>query len=239
MTRRLPMVWVAGALALGVAAQTFLPLGAWIILTLVAWLASLVAGTRQAMRWASVALLIGLVGCGAILAMADTRTPAQHVTRHLESINRQGWFEATVASDPVWRVTAGHPVRQQAVLELANPWVGRRLPQEETAPRPLSGRVLLWPRRPSFPLPFGDRVRIHGTIRLPQSPASSEAFDEPRWLLDQGVAGVSEVSGRAVEWMGPATGWRRLVRGIYEAKQRALGQARQHRKSPRLNSSHS
>lgn len=210
---RRPLVWVASAFALGVAGQGLLPPLAWWLLTASGLLITGIMPTRSAM----VAILVAMMGLGAMAAVVDQRVPGD---QYLQVAGPgPAVLEGLVVSDPERRVMAG-PVTQQAIVAVTA--VGA----EAGSPR-ASGRLWLRHHQPAFPLQYGDRVRLHGVVRLPRPAQVPGAFDEQRWLWVQGVAGVAEAGRGDVEWLAPAHGWPRVLRALFQIKHRALALMRQ------------
>lgn len=206
-SQRRPLVWTATAFLLGVAGQGLLPVWLWWALT-AAGLALLAARPRFA-AGAIVALVVGL---GALTAIADQRVPRDHVVWRLSAGDAPAVVEGLVVSDPVWRAAEGHPHGQQMVLAVT-----------AVDGTPVVGRVWLRQHQPAYPLRYGDRVVVHGTLRAPRPAAAPGAFDEHQWLWAQSLEGVVEASRDDVEWVAAARGWRRPLRALFDAKHHALG----------------
>ena len=208
---RRPLVWVAVAFLLGLAVQTFLPPLAWWLLTVAALATCLLVLPQEA---AVAAMLVAIVGLGALRMAADARLPRDHY-RHV-AIAGLALVEGVVASDPIWRAGAGRPAGQQLVLTVTAVGTQRA-----------SGSVWLRQTQPAYPLRIGDRVRVQGTIHAPHPAAAPGEFDEARWLWLQGVEGVLEAARDDIEWIGPPQGWHRVLCALFDAKHRALGLMRQ------------
>jgi len=216
---RRPLVWVAVTFLLGIAAQPLLPSLAWWLLTVSALVTCLLAlpllsGSPRLQTAAVVAMLVAIVGLGALRMAAEARLPRDHYRQVV--IVGPALVEGVVASDPIWRAGAGHPAGQQLVLAVT-----------AVGPQRAGGSVWLRQTQPAYPLRVGDQIRVRGMIRAPHPAATPGAFDEARWLWLQGVEGVLETGWDDVEWIGPPQGWHRALCALFDAKHRALGLMRQ------------
>lgn len=167
---------------------------------------------------AQIALLVAILGLGALAAEQDRRLPPAHFWR--VGAAARATLEGIVVSDPTWRAAPHRPTLQQAILAVTAVGAGADR-------RPASGRLWLRQSRPAYPWQYGDRLRIAGPVRPPQPARAPGGFDEQRWLWLQQVEGVVEPAREAVTWLGPAGGWRPAVRALLAAKHRALGAVRQ------------
>lgn len=229
---RRPVLWVAAAVALGIAGHSLILVPVWWGMTAIglvtAWRARALDRQRVSQRrplahWRTdalpvIAILIAITGLGALVAAADQQVPSDHYARIAEAAADR--VEGLVVSDPIWRAMPGRPASQQAVMAVTAVGQG-------TTWRRASGRVWLRHHRPAFVLQYGDRVRLHHLIRAPQSPRDYETFDEARWLWLQAVDGVVEASRDEVEWVAPATGWRRPLRALFAVRHRLVGELQQ------------
>ena len=215
--RRRPLVWVATAFLLGVAGQGLLPAWAWWALTTVALLLTARKGTfLKTYPFSSGAVLVMVAGLGALTAAADQRVPPHHVAWRVAEGPAPAVVEGLVVNDPIWRAGAGRPTGQQAIIAVT-----------AVGGVPTVGRVWLRHHQPAWPLRYGDRLRVRGTLRPPRPAATPGAFDERRWLWPQSLNGVVEGTRDGVEWVASAQGWRRALRALFDAKHRALGHLQQ------------
>ncbi len=132
--------------------------------------------------------LIGLVvAIGVLRAGCDAQIPSGSIQPLLAADPKPIFCDGVLVSDVEWTKPLHGPARRRAWFHVTrirqyDDWI------------PACGRLLVHLPAIGQGFAYGDRVRIHGSVRAPRAEASSR-FDEARWLWVNDACGVLNVSG--------------------------------------------
>ncbi len=153
--------------------------------------------------------LVGLlVALGILRAFCDAQIPAGSIEPLLSAAPRPVACGGVLVSDVEWTKPSQGQARRRAWFQVTEI-------QQQDNWIPACGRLLVHLPTLGPSLAYGDRMRVHGSVRTPRTEAGT-GFDEAGWLWVNNACGVLNVSESAgVVSMGSSNGlWSRYRRWI-------------------------
>ncbi len=185
---RSPLAVVAAAFGVGIGLAwwlrpSFLPLSCFIG---VVFFHLRFSRTPRAVNGSLVGLVVML---GILRALCDAQIPAHSIQPLLSAAPRPIACGGILVSDVEWTKPFQGPARRRA-------WFLVTEIQQRDNWTPASGKLLVHLPAIGPGLAYGDRMRVHGSVRVPRMEAGT-GFDEGRWLWVNNACGVLNVSESA------------------------------------------